>query len=55
MKKEIDCWEITVTFNVRKKSHGAYSKKELLENVREGIGKNEMNCIDAEDIEVKIK
>ena len=54
-KKEISCWDIEIKFRVRKNSHGAYSLKELRENILNGIGRNDMNCIDAEDIEVKIK
>ena len=54
-KKEIEMWEVEVKFLVRKGSHEANTKKELMGNVENGIGRNEMNCIDAEDIEVKIK
>ncbi|MHA1737893.1 MAG: hypothetical protein ACTSWD_04850 [Candidatus Heimdallarchaeota archaeon] len=54
-KKEIQMWDVTVTFRVRKDSHEAHTKKELKENVCNGIGKNEMNCIEAEEIEVKIE
>lgn len=57
MTKEIKikCWEVEIKFLVRKDSHGAFSKKELLENVKNGIGGNDMNCIDDEDLEVVIK
>ncbi len=54
-KKEIDMFDVEIKFKVRKGSHYAKTKKELQENVEEGIGKNDMNCIDAEDVEVKIK
>ncbi len=55
VKKEIECWEVEVKFLVRKGSHQADTKRLLEENVLHGIGKNEMNCIDAEDIVVKVK
>jgi len=55
MKKEIECWEVKVTFNVRKGSYSAKDIKELKKNVREGIGKNDMECIEAEDIRVEVK
>lgn len=55
MKKEIDCWEVKIQFLVRKGSHDAKTKKELEGHVMEGIAGNDMNCIEAEDIEVKIK
>ena len=48
-------WDIEIKFRVRKGSHSANSKKELQENVANGIGCNDMNCIEAEDIEVNIK
>lgn len=55
MKKQIEFWEVEVRFLVRKNSHAAGSKTELLKNVRGGIGANEMNCIDAEDLTIKVK
>ena len=53
-KKEIDMWDVEIKFRVRKESHEAFSKKQLLKNIENGIGCNDMNCIDAEDIEIKI-
>jgi len=55
MKKEINCWEVEIKFNVRKGSYSAKTKKELQKNIEDGIGKTDMECIEAEDIEVKIK
>lgn len=55
MKKEIECWEVQIKFLVRKGSSSAKTKKELQENVEGGIGCNDMNGIEAEDIEVIIK
>lgn len=55
MEKKIECWEVKVTFNVRKGSYSAKTKKELEGNVREGIGCNDMECIEAEDIKVEVK
>ena len=55
IKKEAEYWEIKIMFNVRKGSYEAESKKQLKQNILSGIGKNEMNCIEAEDIEVDIK
>jgi len=55
IKKEAEYWEIEIKFNVRKGSYEAESKKQLKKNILNGIGKNEMNCIEAEDIKVKIK
>lgn len=54
-KKEIVMWDVQITFKVRKGSYQAETKKQLGDNILNGIGKNEMNCIDAEDIEVEIK
>ncbi len=53
-KKEIDMWDVEIRFRVRKETHGAYSKKELLENIQSGIGNNDMNCIEEEDLEINI-
>lgn len=55
MKKQIDCWEVEIKFLVRKGSHQAETKEKLRKNVLDGIGCNDMNCIEAEDIEVKLK
>jgi hypothetical protein len=54
MEKTIDCYEVTVTFNVRKGSHEAHTLAQLKKNVRSGIGFNDMECIEAEDIKIKI-
>ena len=55
IKKEVDYFEVKIKFNVRKGSYEAESKKQLKQNILSGIGKNEMNCIEVEDIEVDIK
>lgn len=55
MKKQVEFWEVTVTFLVRKGSHSAESRKQLLVNVEGGIGQNEMNCIEAEEVKVSVK
>ena len=55
IKKESKYWEVEIKFLVREGSHEAESKKQLEKNILDGIGKNEMNCIEAEDIKVKIK
>ena len=55
VKKEIDFFEVEVKFLVRKGSHKAESKQKLKEIISNGIGKNEMECIDAEDIKINIK
>jgi hypothetical protein len=55
MKKAIEFWEVKVRFLVRKGSHAAATKRELIQNVRNGIGANDMNCIDAEDLSVEVK
>ncbi len=53
--KEIEMWDVEIKFRVRKGSYSAKTKKELLENIENGIGNNDMNCIEEEDVEVKIK
>ena len=55
MKKTIDYWEVKVTFNIRKGSYQAKNIKQLKENVLDGIGKNDMCCIEAEDIKIEVK
>lgn len=55
MKKEVEFYEVEIKFLVRKGSHEATSERTLNTNIKRGIGGNEMNCIEAEDIEVKIK
>ncbi len=54
MEKNIEFWEVEVKFNVRKESNSAKTIQELERNVIEGIGKNDMNCIEAEDLEIKV-
>ena len=54
-KKEIVMWDVEIKFKVRKGSYEANTIRELKENIENGIGKDDMNCIEAEDIEVKIK
>jgi len=53
--KEIEMWDVEIKFKVRKGSYSAKTKKELEKNVRDGIGCNDMECIEAEEIKVKIK
>lgn len=60
MKKEVEFYAVSVSFLVR---HGA---DELIENeegkaieilaeiVRDGIGGNDMNCLDCEDVTVMV-
>ncbi len=55
MMKKIEFWEVKVMFNVRKGSYSAKDIKELKKNVLEGIGKNDMSCIEAEDVEIGVK
>lgn len=55
IKKQIEYWEVEVTFNVREGSYSAKTKKELEKNIRDGIGCNDMECIEAEDVRIKIK
>lgn len=54
-KKEIEMWDVEIKFKVRKGSYSAKTKKQLQKNVEDGIGCNDMECIEAEDVEVKIK
>ena len=54
-KKEIEMWDVEIKFRVRKGSYEAKTKKQLAQNVLEGIGKNDMNCIEVEEMEVKVK
>lgn len=54
-KKQIEMWDVEIRFRVRKGSYSAESKKELLRNITNGIGKNDMNCIEEEDLKVIIK
>jgi hypothetical protein len=54
-KKEIEMFDVEIKFMVRKGSHESHTPKELKENIVRGIGGNDMNCIEAEDITVKIK
>ena len=55
MEKNIEFWEVELKFNVRKKSHSAKTEQELEKNVINGIGKADMNGVEAEDLELKIK
>lgn len=55
IKKEVNYFEVNVKFLVREGSHEAETKTELKKNILGGIGKNEMNCIEAEDIKIEIK
>lgn len=54
-EKKIKMFDVEIKFRVRKGSYSARSIKELKNNIKNGIGQNDMNCIEAEDIEVKIK
>lgn len=54
-KKEIEMWDVEIKFKVRKGSHEVDNIRQLKENIINGIGGNEMNCIDVEDVEVKLK
>lgn len=55
MKKQIEFYEVEIKFIVRKGSYSAKNINELRKNIENGIGKNDMECIEAEDIEIKIK
>lgn len=55
MKKTLEFWTVTVTFNIRKGSYEAETKNQLRKNILYGIGKNDMENIEAEDIMIKIK
>lgn len=55
MEKKIEFWEVEVKFNVRKESHSAKTIQELERNVINGIGKGDMDGIEAEDVEIKVK
>ena len=48
-------FDVEIKFRVRKYSHEAETMKQLRENIFRGIGKNEMNCIEVEDLEIKIR
>ncbi len=48
-------WDVEIKFKVRKGSYSAKTKKQLEDNIRNGIGCNDMGCIEEEDVEVKIK
>ncbi len=54
MQKNIEFWEVEVKFNVRKESHSAKTEQELEGNVINGIGKGDMDGIEAEDITIKV-
>ncbi len=54
-KKEVEFWDVEIKLRVRKGSHQAKTKKELKHNIENGIGCNDMNCIEDEDVEVIIK
>lgn len=67
MKREVDYHEVTVRFVVAKRearravlgfqaarSQGGGSVKQLGVIVAAGIGGNEMNCLDVEDLEIEI-
>ena len=54
-KKEIEMFDVEIRFRVRKGTPGAKSVNELRKNVKGGIGCNDMNGIDAEEVEVNIK
>jgi len=54
-KKIIEFWDVNVKFVVRKNSYSAKTLKELKQNVTNGIGKNDMECIEAENIIIEIK
>jgi len=41
--------------NVRKGSHSAKDRKQLEQCILDGIGANDMHCIEAEDVDVRIK
>lgn len=53
--KTIKMWDVEIKFRVRKGSYSAKTKKELLKNVKDGIGGNDMECINTEEVEVVIK
>ena len=54
-KKIIEFWDVNVKFVVRKNSYSAKTLKALKQNVTNGIGKNDMECIEAENIMIEIK
>ena len=54
-KKIIEFWDVNVKFVVRKNSYSAKTLKELKQNVTNGIGKDDMECIEAENIIIEIK
>ncbi len=55
VKKEIEFFEVEVKFLVRKGTPSADKKEELEQTVYQGIGGNDMNGIEAEDIKINIK
>ncbi len=54
MEKQIKFWEVEVKFNVREGSHSAKTMQELERNVIAGIGKSDMEGIEAEDVTIKV-
>jgi hypothetical protein len=54
-KKEIDFFEVAIKFLVRKGSYSAKNKQQLKQNIISGLGCNDMNCIEVEDVKVRIK
>ena len=53
--KQIEFYEVSIKFLVRKDSYNAKDKSSLKELVENGIGGNDMDCIEAENIEVQVK
>lgn len=53
--KEVEFWEDTVKFLIRKDNEEGLTKEEIYTNVERGVGANDMNGIPAENINITVK
>jgi hypothetical protein len=55
MKKfEKEYWEVKITCLVEK-GYSAMNKQQLHSNIEDGMGGNEMGCIEVKDLKINIK
>lgn len=54
IKKTKKYHEIEIKFITEEGGYGAETKKELLENLENAVGNNDMGCLSCKDIEITV-
>jgi len=54
MKKEVEFWEVTVRFLIRKDNMEGLTREQIIKQTDQGIGGADMDGLPAEEIRVEI-